>query len=430
MNDPYRLGLERRNLRDYSIKQRYTGKSSLDRLAEKELIEQYEEVDLAMVAELLDSSDSEVDSDGEDDDLDILELLALLAEDIVDEIEIINAPRLCVPDRVADTTPITLASLSDEFVYSRTKFSRDEVAQLMIEMEVPDYFILNANQPGKAYNFSGEHAFIFTLARMASCDDPLWNNQNDWHADLTVLGKAFNACVRWMDLTHSHRLRCLARYQPHFAKHNAKLLETMQRLGEVPQEANDIALFVDTCRFRVARAQGYEQQHATYNRRDKHNAAAQCAMMMDGMFADVYGEAIGRHNDKGIMVRSGFCAALAQLQQHLPVNQRKKAYTDKGYDSNNELTAAYHGPAPVFPWMRHANHLMCPQRVFIEHGFGKVKARCPFLNRKYLMKLQLSPVLAYFRVAFLLTNAHTCLKGSSTTLHFGIAPPSLHNYFL
>lgn len=153
-------------------------------------------------------------------------------------------------------------------------------------------------------------------------------------------------------------------------------------------------------------------------------------MMMDGMFADVYGEAIGRHNDKGIMMRSGFCAALAQLQQHLPVNQRRKAYTDKGYDSNNELTAAYHGPAPVFAWMRHANHLMCPQRVFIEHGFGKVKARCPFLNCKHLMKLQLSSVLAYVRVAFLLTNAHTCLKGSSTTLHFGIAPPSLHNYFL
>lgn len=255
MNDPYRLGLQRRNLRDYSIKQRCTGKSSLDRLTEKELLEQYEEVELAIIAELLDNSNSEVDSDEEDDDLDNLALLALLADDIADEVEIINEPRLCAPDRVADNTPITLASLSDEFIYSRTKFTRDEVVQLMTELAVPEYFILNANQPGKAYNFCGEHAFIFTLARMASCDDSLWNNQNEWHADLTVLGKAFNACVRWMDLTHSHRLRCLARYQPHFDEHNAKLLETMQRLGEVPQEANDIAMFVDTCRFRVARAQ-------------------------------------------------------------------------------------------------------------------------------------------------------------------------------
>jgi len=153
-------------------------------------------------------------------------------------------------------------------------------------------------------------------------------------------------------------------------------------------------------------------------------------MCFNGIFVDFFGGAVGRHNDRGILARSGVCAALAQLQQHLPLNQRYKAYTDKGYDSNGELTAAYHGPGQVFPWMQHVNDLMSPQRVFIEHGFGKVKARCPFLGCRHLLKIQLSPVLAYFRVAFLLTNAHTCLQGSSTSLRFGVMPPTLHDYFL
>jgi hypothetical protein len=425
--DPFRLGNQRRNQRDYSIKQRSTGKTSLDRLVEQELEEQYDEVEIALIAYLVDSSDSEMDVSDDDEDL---AALALTLDDIATEIEDINQPALCTPDAI-NTTPITLDSLTDEFIYSRTKFTRNEVTQLMDEMGVPEYFILNAHQPGKAYNFSGEHAFIYTLARMASCNESLWNNQIEWHADLTVLGKAFNACVSWMDLTHSHRLRCLERYAPHFAAHNVKLIQTMQYTnnGEVPQEARDIAMFVDACRFRVSKPKGNAQQRAVYNRKYKHNGVVQCAMMMDGIFADVFGEAVGRENDKGVMAQSQLCTALALLQQHLPPHQRMKAYTDKGYDSNNEVTAAYHGPAPVTAGMHHVNHLMSPQRVFIEHGFGKVKARYPFLNSKHLLKLQLSPVLSYFRVAFLLTNAHTCLRGSSTTLHFGMMPPSLHNYF-
>lgn len=228
----------------------------MDRMVEADLEDQYDDIELAILANLLESSDSDDNNSSSEDEDDELTVLALLADDIVTQLEEINEPRLCQTDPI-DNTEITLASLTDEFIQSRMKFTRDEVTQLMDEMRVPEYFILNAHQPGKEYNFSGEHAFLFTLARMASCQESLWNQQNEWHADLSVLSKAFAACVSWMDSTHSHRLRRLAQYQPAFAVHNAALITTMQNTdpGEVPAEANDIAMFLDTTRITVSRPQ-------------------------------------------------------------------------------------------------------------------------------------------------------------------------------
>jgi hypothetical protein len=165
-------------------------------------------------------------------------------------------PRLCIPDAI-DGTPISLDRLSDWFILSRTKFSRMDVAALLTEMRVPDYFVINAHHPGKAHNFPGEWAFLFTLTRIASSSGSLWSQKDDWYTDLSVLSKIFRVCISWIDVSHSHRLSWISRYQPYFATHNAALIESMCRTGEgqVPAEALDVALFLDATIIIIIRPQ-------------------------------------------------------------------------------------------------------------------------------------------------------------------------------
>ena len=106
-----------------------------------------------------------------------------------------------------------------------------------------------------------------------------------------------------------------------------------------------------------------------------------------------------------------------------------RVYTDKGFDDDTHVHAAYHGPGVVTPQQHVWNAMMSPERVGVEWGFGRVKARCPYVTRSDLLKLQLVDVAKYIRVAVILTNADNCLHGSQTSLHFQCFPPTLAEYF-
>lgn len=147
----------------------------------------------------------------------------------------------------------------------------------------------------------------------------------------------------------------------------------------------------------------------------------------DGMLYDVHSDTTGRHNDKGYYRDSNVNGKLQQIQLGRP--HQYKTYGDKGFDSNTHTEAAYHGPAVVTPAQSHANDLMKSARVAEEWDFGKVKSRCPLITHKRYMHIFNTPVLKILRVAVLLTNAHTCMKGSKTSEYFDCMPPDFETYF-
>ena len=65
----------------------------------------------------------------------------------------------------------------------------------------------------------------------------------------------------------------------------------------------------------------------------------------------------------------------------------------------------------------------------VEWSFGKLGNLWAFLHYKPGIQTHLSPVARYFRVAVLLTNAHTSLYGSQIGKYFGCKPPTFDEYF-
>ena len=72
---------------------------------------------------------------------------------------------------------------------------------------------------------------------------------------------------------------------------------------------------------------------------------------------------------------------------------------------------------------------MSSERIGVEWGFGKVYSRCPILRKSEMMKLQAQDVAKLVRVCVLITNAHTCLRGSQSSLYFDCIPPTIEKYF-
>ena len=72
---------------------------------------------------------------------------------------------------------------------------------------------------------------------------------------------------------------------------------------------------------------------------------------------------------------------------------------------------------------------MSSVQVAVEWVFGDITSYFAFLNFKYNLKIGLSPVGKIYALRALLRNALTCLHGSTTTSFFGLAPPTLQEYF-
>lgn len=106
---------------------------------------------------------------------------------------------------------------------------------------------------------------------------------------------------------------------------------------------------------------------------------------------------------------------------------RYKLYADKIFNSCQLVTAAYsRRQGPLTNWMHTLNRIMSPIRVSIEWSFGKIVTRAK--HAEYRQFIQQSPVNRIYNLSVLLANCNTCLYGNQSTLWFGLAPPTLHDY--
>lgn len=157
-----------------------------------------------------------------------------------------------------------------------------------------------------------------------------------------------------------------------------------------------------------------------------HNHGVQGVMGMDGLFYDIYDGKLGRHNDKRFMKSSQVNNRLRIVQ--LGAHRQFIVYTDKGYFFNTHVRCAAHGPGEVTELQRQHNEIMSMYRVGVEWGFGRVKARVPYLSQSRLLKLRAYDVGMRVKVGFILTNIHTCMHGSQSGLYFGCAAPTVEQY--
>ncbi|CAM9931733.1 unnamed protein product [Laminaria digitata] len=122
------------------------------------------------------------------------------------------------------------------------------------------------------------------------------------------------------------------------------------------------------------------------------------------MIGDLWGPAPGRKHDSFLLRESGLNSRLAALQADKPF--QGKVYGDAAYPVLSHVHRGFRG-ANLTAAQRAYNKELSIVRISVEWQFGKVVQIFPFVDFKQNLKLMLSPVGKYYRVAALLTNAYT-----------------------
>jgi hypothetical protein len=172
----------------------------------------------------------------------------------------------------------------------------------------------------------------------------------------------------------------------------------------------------------------------TYNFKSRHNHGVQVIQAIDGMFMDTFDGLCGRRHDIAFFHRSRVEQKFSAICRNRFHGYRYTYYGDKAYHQNLfHCTAARRRngnlPANNRRYQRRSNAMMGKYRISIEWGFGKVKSRCPILNKKKeVMQLFKKNLPALVRVCILMTNIDTTLRGSQTSLYYKCQAPSIQEY--
>lgn len=167
-------------------------------------------------------------------------------------------------------------------------------------------------------------------------------------------------------------------------------------------------------------------QEVVYNGYKRvHALKYQAAVSMNGLVAHLVGPVIGARHDNRIFQESNLAA---EIHRKCTASGRQLyAYGDQGYAVD---------PYVVSPFRRARNALeiginsaMVPVRLPVEWTFGKISQLFAFVDFSKNQRVGLQPVGVIYRVAVLLTNAHSCLYGSGTSTFFDVQPPTIEEYF-
>lgn len=157
-----------------------------------------------------------------------------------------------------------------------------------------------------------------------------------------------------------------------------------------------------------------------------HGLAFQGVTLPNGMIGHLFGPIPGSRHDAYLLRESKLNEKLAALQEGNDVQY--KAYGDAAYPILSHVDRGFRG-VDLTPAQKAYNRHLSGVRVTVEWSFGLVVGLFPFVDYRKNMKLMLSPIGKYYTVSSLLTNAHTTLYGCETSIYFGLAPPSLEEYF-
>lgn len=157
-----------------------------------------------------------------------------------------------------------------------------------------------------------------------------------------------------------------------------------------------------------------------------HAIKFQSVSLPNGLVADLYGPTEGRRHDAYLLQSSHLLTRL----QALPRKENGDffcLYGDPAYPITPRLMCPFKGAA-LDEDQREFNKSMSSCRQTVEWCFGKISTNFAFLDFKKDIKILLQPIAKYYIIGALLTNCHTCLYGSQTSMFFACSPPTLENY--
>lgn len=157
-----------------------------------------------------------------------------------------------------------------------------------------------------------------------------------------------------------------------------------------------------------------------------HGLSFQSVVFPNGMIGDLHGPQPGRRHDAFLLRKSGLNSRLASLQEGYEFQGR--VYGDAAYPMLSHVDRGFRG-ANLTDAQKAYNMALSTVRISVEWQFGVITSIFAGVNFKQNLQLLLSPIGKYYTIAALLTNAHTTCYGCVTSSYFGMAPPTLEEYF-
>lgn len=178
----------------------------------------------------------------------------------------------------------------------------------------------------------------------------------------------------------------------------------------------------------IPKPTGDSVQRQMYNRYYRaHGIKFQSVVVPNGLLFNLHGPNAGRFPDSRILCKSGLMALMAELSDL--AGEHYVLYADSAYALEPHLLRGLKRNMLRTQEDRDYQTAMNSPRTSVEWGFGEVAQDWPWLRRKILQKVLLSPVAVFWQTAAILSNLKTCLtQGNVISDFFQMRPPTIARY--
>ena len=312
-----------------------------------------------------------------------------------------------------------LSSLDGEICLSRFRFTRKQIEELMIGMQIPDEF----RSPCRTKWF-GLDGLLIVLRRLPY-PARLADLVSEFGRSEAVLSLIFNTMLGWIWTRWGHVLSNPFA-QPYFT---ASRIAIYARAVRQKSFVNlDVWGFIDGTVRPICRP-GLHQQMFFNGHKRIHALKFQIVTTPDGLIAHAFGPVEGCRHDAGVLGESGL---LPLLQQNMngPGGVPYALYGDAAYPLSGYIQKGFQGAAAQAPHRQLFNSRMSKVRQAVEWSFGEINSLWSYNDMRKQQRLLLQPVALHYGVSILLTNARTILRmGNKTSDYFKLSPPTIHEYF-
>ncbi|XP_064643071.1 uncharacterized protein LOC135497238 [Lineus longissimus] len=186
--------------------------------------------------------------------------------------------------------------------------------------------------------------------------------------------------------------------------------------------------FIDGTPRQICRPK-YNQKVCFSGHKRYHCIQFQSVVAPNGLIVNLFGPVEGRRHDSAMLRMSNLVRILEILDYRMNDEDRTPIclYGDPAYPLRDILVGPFKG-AVLTDEQKEFNKRMSSVRQSVEWQFGEIVGIFAFLDYEKNLKLYLQPVGKLYVVGALLTNCHTCIKGSQTGIYFGVEAPTLEDY--
>jgi len=296
------------------------------------------------------------------------------------------------------------------------RFTRSEIQQLVHHFDLESLHLPHRiNPPNK-----GEFILCAVLARLAY-PTRLDLIQHYFGRSYTLLSLVINAALQHL----VDRYKDLLEWHPMYSSYEKLRIyaRTINAIGDIGDDC--IWGFIDGT-FKSFCRPGRNQREFYSGYKKAHGQKLQAICSPDGIIGSISGPYSGKVNDFTMVLQSGIEKRLDKVFEGKEILY---IYGDPAYKALTYIIGPYLKSGRILSReKKQFNTRLSGVRISIEQAFGKAFMLWQANSFRNGFKAGSMPVGAYLYVAILLTNCHTCFRGSTISNRFKMKPPSIENY--